>query len=324
MNTEQSQLIVNVFFALTFLVMVGTSTTLFHYLKCHEFIVPDADGGGTRRFLFKDYSIDCDSARYKAYVPFVMLMMLIYPFGIPFLYYNALFAFKDTLSNQAAVDREAANGYPTIGHLKFLFLSYRPETFYFEAVDCGRRLTLASAVGVLDADSAAAPVLGLLICFVFNYVFTEVSPYKKPEDNDLAVVLAKSLTMIYLSALMTKTGATDPDSAAFGLMMVGVMMTGPVAIAVQNTIDKVKKFVEKVKSIAERILGMVPKEKLLAMAEKAKEAKEKAEKLKAKADEAKRAASDIVPNVTLSSGDGEPNAEGKAEGESKGGSVEQI
>ena len=46
----------------------------------------------------------------------------------------------------------------------------------------------------------------------------------------MAVVLAKSLTMIYLSALMIKTGATSSDSPIFGLVMMVIMAAGPASI----------------------------------------------------------------------------------------------
>ena len=44
--------------------------------KCRDF--PEADGGN-KRYLVKDYSIDCDSERYVFYSYFAMLMFMVYP-----------------------------------------------------------------------------------------------------------------------------------------------------------------------------------------------------------------------------------------------------
>ena len=49
--------VVNMFFVWTFLILVNSSTTVLHFFKCHSFNVPEADGGGTESFLFKDYSV---------------------------------------------------------------------------------------------------------------------------------------------------------------------------------------------------------------------------------------------------------------------------
>jgi hypothetical protein len=50
------------FLVLTFLVLVSTSTVLFNYFKCRSF--PEAENG-KETYLYKDYSVDCDSSRYK-------------------------------------------------------------------------------------------------------------------------------------------------------------------------------------------------------------------------------------------------------------------
>ena len=61
------------------------------------------------------------------------------------------------------MDKENDAGFPHVGHIKFLFESYSPEAYFFEVIECGRRLSLASIIGIVSGDSAAAPVIGLLI-----------------------------------------------------------------------------------------------------------------------------------------------------------------
>jgi len=52
--------------------LISTSTTLFHYLKCHSFEKPEVDGGGEDSFLYLDYSLDCYGERYAEYLPFCL------------------------------------------------------------------------------------------------------------------------------------------------------------------------------------------------------------------------------------------------------------
>jgi hypothetical protein len=47
--------------------------------------------------------------------------------GIPLWYFTLLNSKKRILRDQAAVDREALNNYPQIGHLTFLFDAYKAE-----------------------------------------------------------------------------------------------------------------------------------------------------------------------------------------------------
>jgi hypothetical protein len=53
-------------------VLISTSTTLLHFLKCHAFAKPDVDGGGEESFLYLDYSLDCYGDRYAQYLPFCL------------------------------------------------------------------------------------------------------------------------------------------------------------------------------------------------------------------------------------------------------------
>ena len=69
----------------------------------------------------------------------------------------------------------------------------------FEVAECARRLFLASAIGMLDEDSSASPVAGLLIATVYTFVFTKLGPFKTAENNALAQILAYSLLLFFLS-----------------------------------------------------------------------------------------------------------------------------
>ena len=109
-----------------------------------------------------------------------------------------------------------------------------PSTFLrFEVLDCVRRLLLASVIGVVSSDSAAAPVLGLVISTVFIGVFSALKPFKSKDDNTLAVILAYSLMLLFLAALMIKLDATsddEEDQEALGYILIAVLAAGPAAL----------------------------------------------------------------------------------------------
>lgn len=230
----RGQFVAYLFLLLTFCFLIGSSTAVFQYFKCHEF--PEAEGG-TRRFLYKDYSLDCDSVRYKRYIPYALLMVLIFPIGIPGFYWVLLRKHKVVLSDEMAIAREASEDFPTIGHLLFLTEAYRAEHYYFEVTECVRRLLLASVIGMVDADSHLAPTLGLLICFVFLYVFIANRPFRGPDDSNLGIILQYSITLFFLAALLAKVNVMenqDPtEEAMYGYALTAVLLLGPFMVAAQ-------------------------------------------------------------------------------------------
>ena len=105
-----------------------------------------------------------------------------------------------------------------------------------QVVECFRRLALASAIGIVNADSAVSPIMGILICLVFIHVFSTWTPYKTNSDNSLGIVLAYSLVLFFLAALLIKVDATsddDSDQALFGVSLIVVILAGPIAITYQ-------------------------------------------------------------------------------------------
>ena len=59
---KRVQLYSYLFLLLAFCVLVGSSSSAVHFLKCTSFETPE---GSFERYLSKDFSIDCDSSHYK-------------------------------------------------------------------------------------------------------------------------------------------------------------------------------------------------------------------------------------------------------------------
>ena len=175
--------IIGAILTITFLVLISTSTLLFHFLKCDVFTVPDEDGGGTYSYLMKDYSLDCDSARYKLFLPFCYLQMLIYPLGIPLLYSVLLFKKKHMLCDSKAMDTEMARGFPQTGHLTFLIKSYKAENYFFEVL-CFLKSHLFIFAGYCSYVSTKLLLTFFLIdctqiiVFSGHRMFQKVDPWK--------------------------------------------------------------------------------------------------------------------------------------------------
>ena len=98
------------------------------------------------------------------------------------------------------------------------------------------RLSLGAIIGIVSESAAAAPVLGAVISVVFFGFFAEHQPYAERSDNRLSIVLAFSLALFFLAALMIKVDATsddEHDQEVFGMLLVAFLCAGPVMSAVE-------------------------------------------------------------------------------------------
>ena len=67
------------FLLLTYTVLPGVSSAIFRAFPCDEFDTGD-------KLLRADYSVDCESNEYKAFVLYGVIMIFVYPIGIPAFY----------------------------------------------------------------------------------------------------------------------------------------------------------------------------------------------------------------------------------------------
>ncbi|CAN0344433.1 unnamed protein product, partial [Scytosiphon promiscuus] len=59
---------------------------------------------------------------------------------------------------------------------------YRPERYYYEVVECGRRIMLTGVVVFIFPNDAAQIAITILTTFFFFAVFEILSPYKSESD----------------------------------------------------------------------------------------------------------------------------------------------
>ncbi len=210
----QTQDFLQVFLIITFVVLISSSTAVIHFFRCHDF--PEADGG-TKRYLYKDYSVDCDGDKYQTLVPYAVLCIFIFPIGIPALYATLLYRDRRFLSTKRARELEANLGNRNIGHLLFLVQNYRPEYYWFEIAESARRLILGVLVGLLSSESpTTGPTIAFLVSIGMIYVYLIWGPGPSPDDNRIEAVMSYSLALLFTSALliMAATSASDDENSA--------------------------------------------------------------------------------------------------------------
>lgn len=89
-------------------------------------------GGGKSDVLLADMRIECDSTEYLGFIPYVLGMMAVYPFGIPGMYLALLIMRRKEIANRSEKDEEGAK---RIAPLSFLWSGYAPKYWWWEVLE---------------------------------------------------------------------------------------------------------------------------------------------------------------------------------------------
>ena len=155
----------------TFLVYSSASSIVFQMFACD-----DLDDGNL--YLRADYTIACDSPKHRALQIYASLMILLYPMGIPTLYACLLFRHRRILQKSEKDREESLEVMPTLD----LWKSYKPQYFYYEVVECGRRFLLAGVVVFIYPNTAAQIAVTLALAVVAGFVSESIAPYQSKWD----------------------------------------------------------------------------------------------------------------------------------------------
>ena len=97
---ELQFLYLSYFFYLTYLVLPSVTTTLFQMFICTNVDPSGEDSAASDRYLTVDMSISCDSDYYYGGLSYAVIMILVYPVGIPCLYFWLLYSGKEEIKGR--------------------------------------------------------------------------------------------------------------------------------------------------------------------------------------------------------------------------------
>jgi hypothetical protein len=219
-----------VFLTMTFLVCSKCSTTVLQTFACDQ-ITKDAS------YLRADYSISCNTQKHVYYQIYSGIMILVYPIGIPVLYavilwhQRALLNPKDT----ALVERRKRNYH--LNKTRFLWEIYRPSVYYWECVECLRRLLLTGTMVFVYPGETAQPAIACLIAFVGIVCVLWYQPHDDHVDTQIYILgcIIVFLSM-FLSLLVKVQAGVDQQfegSQAYSALLISLSILMVVAAVCQ-------------------------------------------------------------------------------------------
>ena len=184
----------------TCLVYSSVSSMLFQMFACDGL-----DDG--KRYLRADYTIDCDSQKHRAFQIYASLMMLVYPLGIPVVYAVLLFNNRRMLREENCREESLA-----ARSILGLWKPYKPERYYYEVIECSRRILLTGVVVFIYPNSGAQIAAAVAIAVVFVFVSEALAPFHSPWDNWISRLGHAILFVSMYLALLLKVDVSGEDS----------------------------------------------------------------------------------------------------------------
>lgn len=135
-------------------------------------------------------------------------MILLYPVGIPVVYGIILFRHRDILRNRRRHSVQSVDVEVTAD----LWKQYRPERFYYEVVECGRRVTLTGVIVFIYPNTAGQVAITLVLAFAFVMISESLAPYALSQDAWLSRVGHIVVFLSMFQALLLKVDVSDERS----------------------------------------------------------------------------------------------------------------
>ena len=203
----------SVLFWTSFLMYSTVASSTFQTFVCDHL-----DDG--RSFLRADHSLECYTSTHKAFMAYAGVMVAVYPIGIPACYALVLYRSRSSLkAGEVGSTDEAAI-------IKELWAPYRPQVYFYEVVECWRRILLSGAVVLVYPNSSGQVATSVLLAMLSAAVLTILDPYARRSHTWLArtshVVVILSMYLALLQKVDDFADEESPTQHVFACVLVAL------------------------------------------------------------------------------------------------------
>jgi hypothetical protein len=138
---------------------------------------------------------------------YAALMLLIYPIGVPLLYWVIMFRDRHWLRTRIS-DQTENNPPPAFTkHTRMLWEHYKPEQWWWEVFECARRLMLTGVLVFIKPDSISQIAWALLMGVLGLSCNIYWLPYPEAGENFLSIAANTVLVFNLVAGILIKTNA---------------------------------------------------------------------------------------------------------------------
>jgi len=225
-----------------YVMVPAASQVTFKTFAC-ETLDDEKKEGATVRMLRNDYSIDCDGAAHIYAQTFAVVMILVWPIGVPLFFSVLLFRhyksgeltvprtekekFKMADKDKSgSVDLEEFEAFMLklehevkdkrlderqenhrLDSFRLLFDTYTLDSWYWEIVVTIRRLFITGVLVIFEQGSVMQLSIALFLCFGSALLQTTFNPYHDEAENHFALAVE---TNTFVVVFITILGMMDP------------------------------------------------------------------------------------------------------------------
>ena len=209
-----------------FLVYSSVSFTVFQTFVCE-----DMDDG--RSYLRADYSLTCNTGTYAKYRAYAIVMVFVYPIGLP-----AIIAWW-LIRNRADLKKADRTTMEHLQPFSGIWAPYRPSRYFYEVVECGRRIALTATASFVLPNSMAQIAVVLLVAAILLFVSESMSPFRSKVDMGLyrwgnGIILASMYVALLLK--VDKSGEDNSTLSAFGKVLIAANVFLVFTVLVQSVL----------------------------------------------------------------------------------------
>ena len=193
----------SVLFWMSLLVYATASSSVFR-----TFICDYLDTGSS--FLRSDHSLECYTTTHKIFIAYACVMVAVFPLGIPFCYAFVLHRNRASLKVGVSFEANTTN----IASFRELWEPYRPQVYFYEVVECLRRVVLSGIVVFIFPNTVGQVATSLLLAIFMAAVFMVVNPYVSRWHTWLARISHAVVILSLFVALLQKVDDVNDDMSS--------------------------------------------------------------------------------------------------------------
>ena len=198
---------------LLFFVYTSASSVILPMFDCDAL-----DDGNV--YLRVDYTIQCDGLRHRVLTVFAGFMILVYPLGIPAFFAILLFKNRRVLLNESLRENSL-----NIMSFSDLWKPYRPSRFYYEVIECVRRLVLMTVGIAIGGDSAAQIAVAIMLAVSFTLISEGLAPYESQLDVWICRLGHAVVILSMYFALLLKVNISNDSQASQRVFEITLIVT---------------------------------------------------------------------------------------------------
>jgi hypothetical protein len=213
------------------LILPSTVTKIFQTFSCRD-VDPEDSVQGSDSYMTADYSVSCDSQKYHFGYIWAIVMIFVYPIGLPMYYFYLLWNIRDAIKSRdekVNLDRiddsvdlsdEVRMKQEKLLSLKFLYGSYHPHYWWWEMVETSQRLLLTGILVLISQGSAIQIIVGALLTLFFLQLYDKCEPFSDKLILSIKIVSSWQIYFVFWIALLIKADFPSISLHHLGICLV--------------------------------------------------------------------------------------------------------